>query len=323
MSLPKVSIVILNYNSKRSLGALLDECLKAALNQTYVNLEVVFADNGSNDESVTYVNKIYGSKLKVVVLGKNYGFCLGNNYAVREVSDDARYLLLLNPDAVLSSGYVETLVSYMQSNPNVAACQGVQNFMEGYQPILGGLVPSNGMSVTLELRYLRSINGGKLQPIPVLWVQGSAMLVRCDLFNKVNGFSKELFMYYDEMDLCCRLIASGYKIMGIPDTMYLHKSTDPWQNLLSWYFLTRNRWLITTRYIPLRFLPQSLSTFAIDFGMTIYRSFKCGKKEWSGLYIRILVFLLRNFRKELTFRHRWGKIQSLIVIMHSNCGFPI
>ena len=313
MSFPKVSIVILNYNGKRSLGGLLDECLEAALNQTYKNVEIVFADNGSNDESVSYVKDNYGKKLKVAVLGKNYGFCLGNNYAVHHVSVDSTYLLFLNPDAVLSKEYVETLVTYMNSNPDVAASQGIQNLMDGQESNLGCLITSNGMGLALELRYLRAINPDKLQPIPVLWVQGSAMLVRRDLFNKIHGFSKELFMYCDELDLCCRFLASGYKIIGVPDVAYLHKSTNPWQNLNSWYFITRNRWLITIRYFPLKFLPQCAGSFVIDFAMTIYRSIRCGKKEWAKHYFGISAYLIKNFKRELIFRYRWYPVQSLIV----------
>ncbi len=303
--------MILNYNGKRSLGNLLDWCLDSALNQTYPNLEVVFADNGSNDESITYVNTHYGNKLKIAALGKNYGFCLGNNYAVSQVSNDTQYLLFLNPDAVLSKNYVETLVSYMKSNPNVAACQGVQN--QEKQSSLGGLITQNGLSVVVDLRYLQAIKHDKLQPIDVLFVHGSAMLVRRDLFIKLNGFSQELFMYYDEVDLCCRFRASGYKIMGIPSVTYLHKGGTPWRNLNNWYFTTRNRWIITIRYIPLRFLPQCVSTFAIDFTMTIYRSFRCRKKEWRKSYFDILAYLFKNFNKELAKRHRWKAVQSLIV----------
>jgi hypothetical protein len=46
--------------------------------------------------------------------------------------------------------------------------------------------------------------------------------------------------------------------------------------------------------------------------MTMYRSFRCGKKEWSRLYCDILLFLFKNFRRELIFRHNWEAVQRLI-----------
>jgi len=90
---PKVSIIILNYNGRSRLGALLDECIISALNQTYGNVEVVFADNGSIDDSCEYVRARYGDRVRVVCLGRNYGFALGNNLASKFVSDDSEYLL--------------------------------------------------------------------------------------------------------------------------------------------------------------------------------------------------------------------------------------
>jgi GT2 family glycosyltransferase len=103
---PKVSIIILNYNGRSKLGPLLDWCINSAINQTYENIEVLFVDNGSTDDSYKYVEAKYGDKVKVIRFNRNYGFTLGNNLATKFASRDSKYLLFLNPDAVLDPDYV-------------------------------------------------------------------------------------------------------------------------------------------------------------------------------------------------------------------------
>uniref|UniRef100_A0A7C4FE79 Glycosyltransferase family 2 protein n=1 Tax=Ignisphaera aggregans TaxID=334771 RepID=A0A7C4FE79_9CREN len=56
MSYPKVSIVILIYNAKSTLGEVLDKAIRSALNQDYPNIEIIVADNNSSDGTYEYVN---------------------------------------------------------------------------------------------------------------------------------------------------------------------------------------------------------------------------------------------------------------------------
>ena len=70
-------------------------------------------DNGSSDDTYDYVKSRYGGRVRVVKLGKDYGYCLGNNFALRYVSKDAKYILFQNPDAILTRDYVKNLVEIM------------------------------------------------------------------------------------------------------------------------------------------------------------------------------------------------------------------
>jgi glycosyltransferase involved in cell wall biosynthesis len=90
---PKVSIVILTYNAKSTLGDILDKAIQSALNQSYPNIEVLVVDNNSSDDTYEYVRNKYGDKAEVVKLTKNYGYCLGNNLALRYISSNAKYIL--------------------------------------------------------------------------------------------------------------------------------------------------------------------------------------------------------------------------------------
>ena len=63
---PKVSVIILNHNGRSKLGPLLDDCINSASNQTYEDIEVLFVDNGSTDDSCEYVEAKYSDMVKVI-----------------------------------------------------------------------------------------------------------------------------------------------------------------------------------------------------------------------------------------------------------------
>ena len=309
-TLPKVAVIILNYNGQKNLGSLLNEAIESALNQTYFNTEVVFADNGSDDRSVEHVTKKYGDKIRVVALGKNYGFCLGNNLASKHISPNTKYLLFQNPDAVLSGEYTEKLVSLMETNQTIGVAQGLEVMHDGRR-VIGGLVSIFGVNYDVELEEsdVRSLISRNVR---VLYADGSGMIVRKELFDKVGGFSPELFMYYDEMDLCCRVLCLGFGTVGTLAASYNHKLggtvVSNREKMRAGYFYYRNRWLIIIRYFPRKFLLQSFMEFFAELLINARSA-----RARSSLYFGLVSYLVKNLRTELRIRNSYRKVQKLMV----------
>ncbi|MEM3713485.1 MAG: glycosyltransferase [Nitrososphaeria archaeon] len=138
---PKISILLLNWNGRSLLGDLLDKAIESTLNQTYRNLEIIFIDNGSTDDTIEHVQQSYGNKLKIVELPKNVGFCKANNLGVRFSSSDSKYVMFMNSDAILSRDYIERLISLMEGDDRIGAIQGLEISPNG-PPIIGGLIYS-------------------------------------------------------------------------------------------------------------------------------------------------------------------------------------
>lgn len=310
---PKVSVIVLNHNGRSKLGPLLDECINSTINQTYKNIEVLFVDNGSADGSHEYVKAKYGDKVKVIRFDRNYGFALGNNLAAKFVSRDSEYLLFLNPDAVLDPDYVEVIVDFMEKNRGVGVAQGVQVFMEGSLVSLGGYVDSYGRGVELILKSFVPRH-----PIMVLWASGSAMVVRRRLFDELGGFSPELFLYHDEIDLCSRAWLKGYAVVSVPFTKYRHLRSGLVRdvNWVGWYFANRNRWLTTIRYMPLKnVLSSLLVALPLDFAINAIKSVRRRERLRILLYARILMFLARRLSENL--RRCVGNASSLAKLIIS------
>jgi len=304
---PKVSVIVLNYGGRSKLGPLLDECINSTINQTYENIEVLFVDNGSTDDSHKYIKAKYGDRVKVIRFDRNYGFSLGNNLATKFASKDSEYLLFLNPDAVLDPDYVEVIVDFMEKNEEVGVAQGVQVFMDGSLVSLGGYVDSYGRGVELILKSFVP-----RPPIMVLWASGSAMVVRRRLFDELGGFSPELFLYHDEIDLCSRVWLKGYMVVSIPSTRYRHLRGGAvcGINWIGWYFANRNRWLTTIRYMPFRnALLSLLVALPLEILINAIKSAKRQERLRILLYIRILMFLVRKLSNNL--RRRVSDASSL------------
>ncbi|MBC7092202.1 MAG: glycosyltransferase family 2 protein, partial [Nitrososphaeria archaeon] len=212
---PKVSVLLLNWNGRCLLGDLLDKAIKSVLNQTYKNIEIIFIDNGSTDDSIEYVTKSYGNKVKIIKLSNNMGFCVANNLGVNFSSTDSQYVMFMNSDVVLSRNYIEGLISFMEQDKMIGAIQGLEISSNG-TPIIGGLMDS-------LLGRPFTINICPKFPLKVLWVAFTVCIVDKELFLNLGGFSRELFMYHDDVDFCIRMLAYGRKSVALPYVTYFHK----------------------------------------------------------------------------------------------------
>lgn len=92
--IPKVSIIILNFNGKQ----FLEKCLCSIFQTKDPNFEVIFVDNGSSDGSVYLVRKKFCDRtnIKIIACAKNMGYPIGNNIGARYARGE--YLIFLNPD---------------------------------------------------------------------------------------------------------------------------------------------------------------------------------------------------------------------------------
>ena len=113
----KVSIVILNWNGEEMLKNFLPSVLFCSMGQ---DVEVCVADNGSTDGSCKLLADEFPT-VRLICLDQNYGFADGYNKALKEI--DATYVVLLNSDVEVTPDWLQPLVAFMDSHPEVGACQ--------------------------------------------------------------------------------------------------------------------------------------------------------------------------------------------------------
>jgi riboflavin kinase/FMN adenylyltransferase len=220
--LPKVAVVILNYNGQDWL----EKFMPALVTTQYKNLEIIVADNCSTDNSLEYLSN-YFPAIKIIKLYQNYGYAKGYNEALKKV--DAPYLILLNSDVEVTPDWVLPIVQLMEKDPSIGACQPKilaqrnKEYFE-YAGAAGGMIDKWGYPFCRGRIFdlVEKDTGQYNQPIEIFWASGAALVIRNLLFQQLEGFDENYLAHHEEIDLCWRLKRAGYKIMVQPQSVVYH-----------------------------------------------------------------------------------------------------
>ncbi|MDE6335597.1 MAG: glycosyltransferase family 2 protein [Muribaculaceae bacterium] len=227
----KLGVIILNWNGLK----LLQEFIPIASRFTQgEEVDLIVADNGSTDSSVEWLRRNH-PEVKVIELSKNYGFAEGYNRAIELAIDPSTgkpypFILLLNSDVEVKEGWWQPLLSFMEANPDVGAAQPKiksyrQRDMFEYAGAAGGYLDRLGYPYCRG-RLFDSIEKDEGQydgePIDICWASGAALIVRTDLYRKLGGLDPKFFAHMEEIDLCCRMHAAGYRVCAISDSEVYH-----------------------------------------------------------------------------------------------------
>ncbi|MCS7075685.1 MAG: glycosyltransferase family 2 protein [Bacteroidia bacterium] len=252
MDYPLVSVVILNYNGRQWLEKFLPFCMQT----TYPNIEWLVVDNASTDDSVSYVVK-YFPTIKVIQFEHNKGFAKGNNDAILCCAGE--YIVLLNSDVEVTSGWLEPLVNCMQSNNKIAAVQPkvlsyYQRTHFEYAGACGGFLDMYGVPFCRGriFEHCEEDKGQYDQSIPVFWATGACMLIRKSAWHKVGEFDEFFFAHMEEIDWCWRAKSLGYEIWCEPKSVIYHVGggTLSMQSPKKTYLNFRNSLLMLYKNLP-------------------------------------------------------------------------
>ena len=221
--LPKLSVIILNYNGLRWLAT----CLSSVAGTDYPNLDVYLADNGSTDSSVEYVQKNF-PWVKVIPNEENLGFAEGYNRAIEKVNAD--YIVLLNNDTeVLNRDWIKHLVDAAFSDSMIAAVACKMVSMED-RSLLDSV---GGMGIPFWRGFI-DIGRGELdrgqydrEDFEPFAFCGGAALIKRSIFMRIGGFDGKFFLYVEDPDLSWRLRLSGYRVAFSPNAKVCLLYTSP------------------------------------------------------------------------------------------------
>lgn len=246
-----VSIIIVNYNTKD----LTLQCINSVYEKTQgISFEVILVDNASTDGSKEYFQE--DNRITYIYSDENLGFGRANNLGLSVAS--GRNILFLNPDTILVNNAVRLLSTFLDNNSNVGACGG-NLFDESMKPSLSfrRIRPSiiwefNNLFGEIPERIVfgtnRLFNNTK-NPIIVKYITGADLMVKRITLNQVGGFCPDFFMYYEETDLCCRIIKNKWKILSIPDAKIQHLEGKSFKNTHSFVNKTKLTYIFNSRNI--------------------------------------------------------------------------
>jgi len=224
-----IAAILINYNSSQ----LTQECIQSVINKTAytINFQIIVVDNCSEKEDYLKLKQFCDNhtfpNLQLVRSNINTGFGAGNMMGVHYSS--AKYLAFINNDTVFLNDCLSILMESLESDRSIGTVGG-QSYKEN-----GARMQAfdHFASIKKELfgrDFLEKFDSKKYpkrkaeytQPTKVNYVQGSFMMVRTEDFNLVGGFDTNIFLYYEETDLCKRLEKINKNCFLIPEAEYIH-----------------------------------------------------------------------------------------------------
>lgn len=293
---PVTSVVLLNFNG----APFIRNCLNSILNINYPFYEVIFVDNGSRDNSLEIVKKEFKHvpNIKILELGKNMGYALGNNIGARHADKNSKYLLFLNVDTEVTPNFLKELTTIMENNPQIGAAQPKLLLAEDKKCIdsMGAFIDIIG--TVYNIGGLEKDRGQYDKIIDVFYAKGAAFIIRRQLFEEVGEFDEDFFLWRDEVDLCWRIWLHGFKVLTIPSSTVYHYGSaiikKTFSNPAMEYFFTKNNILMLVknyslgnivRFLPLYILFQALMTVhnTLKSNNTLYVKSFCNAVIWNFL----------------------------------------
>lgn len=249
----RVAVIILNWNGER----LLREFLPQVMANTDLDLaDVIVADNGSKDDSLAAIGEV-ALQAKTLVFDKNYGFAGGYNRAIEQTNYE--YTILLNSDAAPEKRWVEALLEYMDSYPEVVAAQPkILSYADKtkfeYAGAAGGFLDKHGYPYCRGriMDVCEEDHGQYEEPMEVFWATGAALMVRSAAYLQVGGLDENFFAHMEEIDLCWRMSLAGGKIAAVPSAVVYHLGGGslPAENPKKTYLNFRNSLLMLHKNLP-------------------------------------------------------------------------
>lgn len=226
-ALPIWAAVVVNFEA----GAALTGCVASLLaDQSAGTPEVVVVDNGSTDGSVVLLHAEFPD-VPVIVPDANLGYGRAANLGI--AATHAPLVAVLNPDAVVAPGTAAAMAARFEGDDRLAAVgpqllnpDGSRYPSARSAPSLGDAVGHAVLGVVAPenrfTRAYRQLDADPAQPRDVEWVSGAAIWLRRDALDRVGGWDERFFLFFEDVDLCRRLGADGWRISYEPHGHVTH-----------------------------------------------------------------------------------------------------
>lgn len=230
----EVSIIVVNYNKYE----LTQKCIESVIRSLHnIKYEIIVMDNCSTNDAFEILKEKYINVNNILVERNQYntGFGDGNNRAVKLAKYDN--ILFLNPDVIVLENSIEIMLNKLQESEanGIVGCK-LLNEDKSLQYSCRRFIPFKDF-ITARTPLKNLFNKNRIEKINEIylmkdydhvtekyvdWIMGSCMMMRKSDFNLIGGFSKEYFMYFEDVDLCFKINQSNKKVVYLPTAEMIH-----------------------------------------------------------------------------------------------------
>ena len=218
MSTPYVTAIYVTYNSEDVIRETL-EGVRGAYEAG--ELSCIVVDNASTDATAGIVRNEY-PWVTLIQSAENLGYGRGLNLGSERV--DTPYVLYMNPDAVIELPSIRRLHTFMEDHPSAAiGAPAIIKPDEDYQHAGGLLTP--------YLLVKRAVVGTEKLVAPIVpntapfqtdWLSGAILFGRTSVMRSLGGFDPRFFLYYEETDLCKRVLDRSWELWAVGEAVAHH-----------------------------------------------------------------------------------------------------
>ena len=218
----RLAIIVLNWNG--SDDAI--ECVKSLAKQT-LKPTIIIVDNNSSDNSVSVFEKYISihkrEEITLIKNPRNLGFAGGiNTGLVYARKQGFEYIGVLNPDAIADKKWCQALVDELSSQPKCGIATGILQRRNGKT-----LDTTGDFYTTWGLPGPRNrdepVENAPSKPGEVFGATGGGAIYRAAIFDDIDMFDEDFFMYYEDVDLSFRAQLAGWKVRFTPKAIAYHK----------------------------------------------------------------------------------------------------
>lgn len=224
-----VSIILVNYKTSELLTNALNSVIEKSAGFSY---EAIVVDNSEDKEEFAKLENLQKDNIHLIDAKANLGFGKANNLGAAMAKGN--YLYFLNADTILMNNAINELKDFLDKHPDVGAV-GSNLFTKErcpnhsfipFEKNIKGERRINSLITSLK----RKIGNKRIdfnysnKPLEIKgYVCGASLMIRKDLFKKMGGFDKDIFMYAEESLLCYRVIhETSFRIFNVPSSKIIH-----------------------------------------------------------------------------------------------------
>ncbi|MDO9087400.1 MAG: glycosyltransferase family 2 protein [Anaerolineaceae bacterium] len=293
-----IYVVVLNWNGRDNTI----DCLYSLKKQKNVKINIVIVDNGSSDNSVETILKIF-SDIIIIQNNENLGYAGGMNKGIKyAISKNSKYVLILNNDIIADENLIWHLLSNTKNNVYVTSPviyysnkpHEIWSVGGRINPLLLEMTKPHGDVVRLPN-----------EPVFKEFLSGCALFIDCFVFEKIGYFDERFFPgYYEDLDFCLRAKKNNLKMQVIPEARIWHKvsqSSGGKESPNIYFLMARNSGYYFKKHMKLW---NALFIILFRLGSAIKKStllltnkkFNCFIAYWRGL-INGWIGLLKQYEE--------------------------
>ena len=235
------AIIVVNFNCEDETKAYVEKISKYNIINRIIVVDNMSTTIGAFDE-LKKLEKIDTKKIKVIQTEKNGGYSYGNNFGVRYLLKEEKkrkikydYIIISNPDINVEEKAIENSLKVLESQEEIAVVAPRMFYKDGnparrsawkLRTPLRDMVHSTRL---LELLFYKALRNGEYKEedykndlLIVEAISGSFFIIRKDVFEKINLFDENVFLFYEEDILGTKLKELNLKTVSLNSEKFIH-----------------------------------------------------------------------------------------------------